>query len=199
LSHFNETEVEGCGFKMAFLFYFNTARMKFLEKDLKQIIFETDKQLLARRGLFLKGKQFRQLRIGNYGVADLVYFQRPRIFVNGESHLRGSITIVELKQNKINVSAFFQAIRYAKGITRYLETRGLDVADNFDFRIILVGSDIDLNSDVVYLPDIFPDPESERFSHESIHTSVELYTYQININGMTFKEIKQYALETENI
>jgi hypothetical protein len=43
LSHFNETEVEGCGFKMAFLFYFNTARMKFLEKDLEQIIFETNK------------------------------------------------------------------------------------------------------------------------------------------------------------
>lgn len=198
MSHFNETEVEGCGFKMAFLFYFNTARMKFLEKDLEQIIFETDNAILKSKGLYLNGKPFRQLRIGNYGIADLVYFKRPRKYPNIDI-FRGCITIVELKQNKVNVSAFFQAVRYAKGIARYLEKRGISVEKYIDFKIVLIGSEIDLNSDVVYLPDIFKESKYDRFDFHESQTSVELYTYSMNINGLSFKEYFNYSLKNENL
>ena len=50
--------------------------MKFLEKDLEEIIFETSNKELNERGLFVYGKKYRQLRIGNYGVADLVVVDR---------------------------------------------------------------------------------------------------------------------------
>ncbi len=40
--------------------------MKFLEKDLEQIIYSADKELLAQRGLEINGTLIRQLRIGNY-------------------------------------------------------------------------------------------------------------------------------------
>lgn len=178
--------------------HFNTARMKFLEKDLEQIIFETNKTTLYSKGLFLIGKPYRQLRIGNYGIADLVYFQRPKRHL-GVDFLRGCITIVELKQNKINVSAFFQALRYAKGISRYLEKRGFSVDDYFDFKIVLIGSEIDLNSDVVYLPDLFKESKYDRFNHHETQTSIELYTYNMDINGLSFKEYFGYSIKNENI
>ena len=52
--------------------------MKFLEKDLEQIIFESGRDSLRERGLSISGKLLRQLRIGNYGIADLVEFVRPQ-------------------------------------------------------------------------------------------------------------------------
>ena len=45
--------------------------MTFLEKDLEQIIFETPKEKLQEKGLVIKGKLLRQIKIGNYGIADL--------------------------------------------------------------------------------------------------------------------------------
>ncbi len=44
--------------------------MKFLEKDLEQIIFESGMDSLNERGLYIRGKRLRQVRIGNYGIAD---------------------------------------------------------------------------------------------------------------------------------
>ena len=46
--------------------------MSFLEKDLEDIIFETDNDLLFEHGLFIDGQKKRQVRIGNYGIADLI-------------------------------------------------------------------------------------------------------------------------------
>jgi len=50
--------------------------MKFLEKDLEEIIFNADMKDLPEKGLHFTGVIKRQLRIGNYGVADLVTFTK---------------------------------------------------------------------------------------------------------------------------
>jgi hypothetical protein len=53
--------------------------MKFLEKDLEEIIFNSCKIKLCNRGLTLPEKIKRQVRIGNYGVADLIGFEKESL------------------------------------------------------------------------------------------------------------------------
>lgn len=83
--------------------------MKFLEKDLEDIIFNADNESLQSRGLEIRGFKKRQLNIGNYGIADIVTFERSNYideeyaeYVGGENktHSRPIITVYELKKNK---------------------------------------------------------------------------------------------------
>lgn len=168
----------------------NTECMKFLEKDLEQIIWESDKEVLSERGLLLNGKLKRQLRIGNYGISDLVHFKRP-VFVYEEKRKfliqEGVIEIIELKNDKISVSAFMQAIRYLKGIKRYLEKRNFP-DDLYTYKITLIGKTIDLESSICYLPDLICNTE----------LIVELYTYNYTINGIEFNSEYGYKLTEEN-
>ena len=54
--------------------------MDFLEKDLEDIIYNASNEQLDKRGLRVRGKRFRQLRIGNY-----VYFQDTLLKFDFES------------------------------------------------------------------------------------------------------------------
>jgi hypothetical protein len=98
--------------------------MNFLEKDLEQIIYETPVMELQDRGLDVSGKPYRQLRIGNYGIADLVYVNKE-YYINGDlQKLQYPVLIInvlEIKKDKIGISSFLQAIKYCQGIKRYLE------------------------------------------------------------------------------
>ena len=87
--------------------------MKFLEKELEQIIWESDKAQLENRGLSLYGTLYRQKPIGNYGIADII--QVEKAYSKNKPYL--IIDVLELKQEKIGISAFLQAVRYAKGIS----------------------------------------------------------------------------------
>ena len=82
--------------------------MKFLEKNLEDIIFETDNEKLQERGLDIRGKKFRQLRLSHYGIADIVTVSRI-----GQSL---QIDIFELKKDVITVDTLLQALRYIEGI-----------------------------------------------------------------------------------
>jgi len=160
--------------------------MIFLEKDLEQIIFETDNELLQDKELYISGKKLRQLRIGNYGIADLVTFEKsgyyPKCENGGGFYVENiKITIYELKQNKINLSSFMQAIRYAKGIKRYLENRNF--YHNYELYICLIGKEIDLNADFVYLSDII--------------NNLSLITYSYDFDGISFKNHYNYKLTNE--
>ena len=156
--------------------------MNFIEKDLEDVIFESDKKELEKRGLWITGKLYRQLRIGNYGTADLVEFNRiPRC--------RGAnITIYELKQNEINIDSFLQAIRYAKGISRYLEFR--NVSFEYEISIILIGKKINDKGSFLYLPDIIPTNISSLYF---LRTFVYAYEY----DGIHFKKEDGYKLTHE--
>ena len=160
--------------------------MDFLEKDLEQIIFETDNETLFKKGLCIDGVKKRQLRIGEYGIADVVTFIRANDF-NGK-HL--IINVLELKQKQINVGTLLQAIRYVKGIDRYLQKR--DVTFEYKFEITLVAKTIELNSSLVYLFDYF---NCGLDVTEKLNISA--YTYSIDINGLQFKKIEEYSLTKE--
>jgi hypothetical protein len=159
--------------------------MKFLEKNLEDIIWESDNEKLFERGLPIRGKCFRQLNLGVYGIADLVCVQRY-----GPFGLR--ITIYELKKDKIGISAFLQSIRYARGIQRYLNLRG--VKFSFIIDVILVGREIDTTGNFCFLPDLFCD----EYGAYSGCGSINFYTYKYELDGLHFKNISGYYLTNEN-
>lgn len=152
--------------------------MRFLEKDLEEIIFTSCKEELGNKGIQIPKLLFRQLRIGKYGIADFVGFDRAR----------KTITVYELKQDNVSVSAFIQGIRYVKGIKQFLSKRKLWRLYHCNINLILVGRKIDLTSDIVYLPDII-----------SIYMNFELklLTYSYDLDGITFTEHRDYSLMDE--
>lgn len=152
--------------------------MKFLEKDLEQIIYESSNKLLREKGLNIRGKKYRQLRIGNYGIADIISVRRYEdcLYIN----------IYELKKDKAGISAFLQAIRYAKGIKDYLEHR--DFSHDVKFGICLIAKEIDTTSDYIYL---------EQFTSNSMYGvgfSLRNYSYKYDIDGIKFTPEENYSL-----
>lgn len=171
--------------------------MEFLEKDLEEIIFNADKKKLAEKGLNISGKLFRQFKIGNYGIADLLCYQRPFIDRDLPSIpllVKGTINIIELKKDSISVSSFLQALRYAKGVKSFLEKR--ECEHLYDIKIILIGKRLDLESSFIYLTD-FLSRRSGYVSEYSNNLILELYTYSYGIDGMEFIEHSNYSLKNE--
>jgi hypothetical protein len=172
--------------------------MDFLEKDLEQIIWEANDSELNNKGMCFKGKRYRQLRIGNYGVADIVtVFKKTNMgidFLTGNNTVIDNyliITIYELKKDKVGISAFLQALGYIKGIDRYLKKRGFS---EYIFRITLVGRTIDNSGSFCYLPDLigFTIPDYSSLESKGLIQSIDFYTYSYKINGLKFS--KQYGL-----
>jgi len=163
--------------------------MNFLEKDLEEIIYKSDKELLQKKGLPIYGKLLRQLRIGNYGTADIVEVDRSYIDGANSIYPYLKITVYELKKDKIGISAFLQAVRYVKGIKKYIEKRGIN---SYSLHITLIGKDLDLNSSFCYLPDILNDYCSE-FGENFLSN----YTYKYGINGLEFNDELNYSLTNE--
>ena len=166
--------------------------MDFLEKDLEEIVFNADRELLSDKGLEISGKLLRQFKIGNYGIADLISIERSYhdslLCIRNKISPILIITVYELKKGNISISAFLQAIRYVKGIKRFLDKRKF----SFDiiYRIVLIGKNLDLNSAYSYVSDLIP---------ENIDNSMFLrnFTYSYNINGILFSEESGYKLTNE--
>jgi hypothetical protein len=161
-------------------FLFKT--MDFLEKNLEDIIYETDNKLLNQRGLWISGTKKRQLRIGNYGIADIITYRTNNIHFcnNCYSSPELLIDIYELKKDKIDFSTFLQAIKYYKGIERYLD----EVRDfnwPVSYRINLIGKYIDMSDSFIFLPE-FTDQK------------VRFYTYSYDFDGIKFKDQRRFCL-----
>ncbi len=165
--------------------------MDFLEKDLEQIIFNADREELSKRGLVVRGRLKRQLRIGNYGIADLVSIeveQYPNFSEVGFGH-KLNITIYELKKDRIGISTFAQAMKYVKGINRYLKKRYKESNIDWDFKVVLIGREIQEEGSFVYLPDFLYNKNQEEL--------LENYTYSYNELGIHFEEHYHYKLVNE--
>jgi hypothetical protein len=161
--------------------------MKFLEQDLEEIIFNTDKELLMERGLFILPfyKLIRQCKIGNYGICDLISYYVDKF----SSRPFIEITIYELKLKTINNDALMQAIRYARGVQRYLTKR---THIDFKINIILIGKKLDTKNDFIFLSDLIID--DDKYGGIS---SISMYTYKYDINGLYFDMQNSYRLINE--
>ena len=156
--------------------------MDFLEKDLEQIIYESDRNCLKERGIHINGKLFRQLRLGNYGIADLIEIERV-----GYNRYEGNkllITVYELKKDKVGISAFLQAVSYVNAIDHYLSLRKCEF--DVEFSIVLIGKHIDKESSFCYLPEFLPSNESSDF--------LKVFSYSYGLDGIKFKEESGYRL-----
>jgi len=142
--------------------------MDFIEKDLGDIIWETQqtnegRKLLSEKGLEISGKTFRHLYLGEYGTCNLLTLK----FIDKYP----IITIYELKQKLIDVNTLMQACVYLKGVKQWV-----DYHYNYDCDVdlILIGKEIQINGDLLYL-----------YNELSF---VKILTYEIDINGFKFKE-----------
>lgn len=135
--------------------FFNyTESMKFLEKHLEEIIYNATPDELHKRGLFT---------LVNPAEPS------PNLLVD----------VFELKKDKIGISAFLQAVGYARGIKSYLDHRGIDS----EVRITLIGREIDSSGCFVLIPSVFD--------------NVRFYTYDYGIDGIKFKSHNEYWLSNE--
>lgn len=159
--------------------------MKFLEKDLEQIIMETPNEILQERGLDVMGVKKNQLRIGNYGILDVLLFERGNI----KYDIIPTITILELKKDKVGIGAFLQSINYLKGIQDYLEKRNIN-SDKFVCNIKLIGKELDTSGSFCFLPDLIGGYEEVT----GCLNSLDFYTYEYTIDGLMFKNHSGYEL-----
>lgn len=165
--------------------------MDFLEKDLENIVFNASDEQLNKRGLQVKGKRFRQLRIGNYGIADMVTAELRSTY-HGDKYYK--ITIYELKKDKIEIGAYLQALNYAVGLISYLEKRtSISILVN----IVLIGKTVNKVSNAVYLPRLFTNTSFDIETYTGIG-SVDIYEYTYELDGLKFNSLnRDYALVNE--
>lgn len=165
--------------------------MGFLENDLEEIIFNTNHVELFKRGLDITGNLKRQLRIGNYGVADLIEFRRPIYCGCEDGFLLGKIRVLELKKDLVNIDTFFQAVRYARGVQSYLKYTNPYLLNNVELEVALIGKKVDKRSSLTYLPSLFND------SNNGLGMKVSIFEYTYEVDGIRFKKIKNYTLTNE--
>ena len=157
--------------------------MKFLKKDLEEIIWESNNEKLQEKGLWIEGIKKRQLRIGNYGIADLVTINR----ISEQSVLPYlDITVFELKKKKAGISAFLQAVRYCKGIKTYLEKRKPNIL--FRLNIVLCSKVIDTSSDYIFLTDLICSDEFKQIN------TLSNYSFIYGLDGIKFINEQDYDL-----
>jgi hypothetical protein len=164
--------------------------MDFLEKDLEEIIFNASSEQLLYKGLDVVGHRKRQLRIGNYGIADMVTFDRQEIWCEKDRII--NITVYELKKDKVGISAFLQAIKYVRGIKTYIENhRRKNI--RISFNIVLIGRTLDTEGSLCFLPDLI---DWDTFTCGGLGKldKVSYYTYSYGIDGITFKSHNNYDL-----
>jgi hypothetical protein len=168
--------------------------MNFLEKDLEQIIWESDNEKLRDRNLNINGKKIRQLRIGNYGILDLLTVEKSFYWCEYSLCMIPflKITVYELKKEKVGISAFLQASRYCKGISKYLEKRKPFL--EFRLNICLVAKEVDTTSDFIFFNDIFDHSE---LKNNRFLSSFSLYSFKFDIDGILFQAHKNYSLIDE--
>lgn len=100
----------------------------------------------------------RQFSLGNYGIPDILTFNCD------EPHGIMSISVYELKKDKIDKDALIQVLRYKAGIKKYLDMMDID-AEEFEINCILIGGSISENNMFKFITPAVND--------------LEIYTYDI--------------------
>lgn len=154
--------------------------MNILEKDIEEILYEyiDDKETMKEHGFWcLEQKYYRQVNLGVYGIADIIGVSFNKI----KSYRILSVTIYELKKDYINIDTLIQAARYVKAIERIFNNKNKELLkiSKINVRIVLIGREIEIDSDFVFLADFIDD--------------VYLYTYSLDfISGLRFNSHKGF-------
>lgn len=116
------------------------------EADLEKFLMKSKDLFLSNLGPY----QYKnQVRIGNYGIADIVGYFDSEDEMGAASR---SYVVIELKNRELRYEDFFQACRYAKGLERSHSNNDKIMCS--EIRIILFGTN-ETDADILYLPDLF--------------------------------------------
>lgn len=154
--------------------------MNFKEESLENIIWqnaqsEKGRTQLLDRGLIVSEYVKRQIDLGCYGRLDLL-----DVYYNEETD-RIVLDVIELKKEFITIDALMQAARYVTGIKEHIQELNLDI----DIEITLVGENIDLKTNFVYLLNYL--------------SNVRIITYNYSIDGIRFTQHENnWRLDKQN-
>ena len=128
--------------------------MEILEKDIEDVVWylaNNNREKLYEIGFpELHRHTLRQVRLGEYGVADIIAWDVLTGMLDGVKLRKVSVQIIEFKKDVIGHAALMQSHRYETAIREILQS--FDI--HFDEIIcwhILVGSDIDHFGDFPFL------------------------------------------------
>lgn len=169
--------------------------MKFLEKDLEEIIYNTylnSPEKLRKKNLYMRGSIKRQLKIGNYGILDLLTINRDyeyefvpvwdeeKCIFECKEVIRPILilTVYELKKEKVGISAFLQCYGYIKGLKDWFKENKPKIRVRFES--VLIGKELDKSGSFCYLPELI--------------NELEVYTYSYDVDGLNFKNERDYKL-----
>jgi len=154
--------------------------MNVLEKEIEEIVFQSENYLLAERGLDLHNHKMQQVNFGSYGIADMICWNRRDTF---EGKML-CFQVVELKKDLIDVNTLMQASKYAKAINENVSKFNLD-RTAIDIEIILIGKKIQTNGDFVFLADFID--------------NLSIYIYEIDlIKGIKFNQLNGWHHNNPN-
>ncbi len=143
-----------------------------LEKQLKDIIWETDNDKLNQRGLFISGEKRQSQNFKDFGKAD---------FVTKDNDLwNPRLTIYEFLDGNISVSSVLKCLTILKGMRKFHDDC-LIKNDSFLYSITIVGRSIPEESALLFFPYFFN-------NGEKIY-EINFYTYSFDINGIRFNKI----------
>lgn len=172
--------------------------MKLEERELEEIIMNTPNKELQERGLDIWGDKQNQIQLGSYGILDVLTSYYEDVFNVEHRKIIGSnlnLNLYELKSGKIGIDTLMQACRYAKGIQRHYEH--VDCL----FEITLIGTEVEKNSEFVYLSDIFynmvNDEETNVYGFN--FKKLNIVTVGYDVNGINFKYHSDYSLVEEQL
>lgn len=145
--------------------------MNLTERDLEDILWDNitrrkfDKLERAGFSLNPEWNYHRQLRMGEYGTADIV-----GIFYTGDTI---GVHVIELKKDIINGDTFFQAVRYLNAFKRFADDNDILIVEP---AITLIGNRITT------------DPSFRHIA--GFINCVNLYTYDYSpIKGLSLREV----------
>jgi hypothetical protein len=144
--------------------------MTIKENELEDIIMNASPNELAERGLPTFKNKKRQVRMGNYGIADILMWTRT----SRPSELE--LQIIELKAGVININAVDQICRYLNAVMDFNEMKNLPFNQYKGITLKLIGSSVDKN--------IF---EIVKVINMNKMINVVVYTYHLSIDGIKFR------------
>lgn len=149
--------------------------MNFLEKNLEELIYENANteeglSLLGERGLALYGHTYRQVSLGEYGIADLL-----NVYTDGKKGFRILVfNVIELKKEILTEKALSQVCRYLTAINKIIRKIEEQDTKNTWYNIIskatLIGNGV--SDSLLQMLPVFED--------------VDVYTYKYELDGLGF-------------
>jgi hypothetical protein len=150
--------------------------MNFLEKDLENLIIDTDKNKLLENGLYIGNKKIRQLNLGANGILDIVSYEKRYDNTNKVPVIY--IRIYELKRDTVCMNTIKQLSRYYLAVSEYVKSRYLKSEGLFTFQInlVLIGSNFNFN-------------DSNFITSAFLIKNLEIFTYSLQNKNIFFTKV----------